>query len=138
MKKRKSDVSDETVSTKLDPSHPNYDAILLKRRRQRFQAIDFRVRKRQVERAVSHIDDVVAAVGAEPRDEIVVHRDAAPPERSQQGRPVALDVGRQNTRRRAGRPLPRRARLEDLHYRAGLRQLVRDRATDYSCSDDDD
>lgn len=32
MKKRKSD-PDDPVSTLLDPSHPNYDAILLKRAR---------------------------------------------------------------------------------------------------------
>lgn len=33
MKKRKSDPMSEPVLTSLDPSHPNYDAILLKRAR---------------------------------------------------------------------------------------------------------
>ena len=60
------------------------------------------------------------------------------PSIAQQRRAVAFDIGREDAGRCARRALSRRARLEDVHARAGLRELIRDGAADNARADDDD
>ena len=110
----------------------------VKRLRQFAQPDLIRVRERQLEGAVALVDELAAAVGCKARHEVVVERETAVTKAAQQLGAVAFDVRRQDAGRCARRALPRRARFDHLHARAGPGELVRDGAADDAGADDDD